>query len=265
MSSTASSQDDVQLTNAGVPSLLRLVKRIARRVVGRPQPPAVVKVHPFDAKHGVDTSGLIERAHLLTGHANDVSNTAYFGVPPSRFEAAIERWRVEQTASTELYRFVDVGCGKGRAVMLASRMPFRDVVGIELSEKLAQIARSNLEQWRSQTETTVPTSIVCADAPTAVRALLNGPTLLYLYNPFQGPVLRELLQAILAGSATLLAPIDILYLYPEHEEVFSEFPQFERLWHDHIRLAAEDEGDGISAITDPCSLYRLLPSTHSPD
>jgi SAM-dependent methyltransferase len=245
----------------GTASLLRLAKRIARRLTGRPQPPAVVKVHPFDLQHQVDTSGLIERAELLTGHVNDASNTAYFGVPPSRFVGAVARWRAEQTSSTQLYRFIDVGCGKGRAVMLASRMPFRDVVGIELNEKLSQIARSNLEQWRSQAEPIVSTSIVCGNAPAAMRGLLDGPTLVYLYNPFRPPVLRELLQAILTQSETRVAPVDILYLFPEHEEVFSEFPQFKRVWHDHIPLAAQDEGDGLSASTDPCSLYRLLPPT----
>lgn len=254
---------DVERTSAAGPAvdqLLTFLKRIARRLLGRPPTAVAVTIHPFDVSHGVDTSGLLERDRLRTGHDNDTHNTAYFGVPPSRFMHAVERWRATPgTPPTARYRFIDIGCGKGRAVLLASRMLFRDVIGIELHPELAETARLNLERWRERTGVGVPASILCADAPTALHDLLSGATLLYVYNPFRAPVLRQLLLAILAQHKTLSEPVDLLYLYPEHEEVFLEFPQFERLWHEQIALSSEDEGDGISVTTDPCSLYRLLP------
>lgn len=127
-------------------SALDLLKKVARRLLGRPQPAAAIAVHPFDLEHGTDTSGLIERQHLHTGHANDAENTAYFGVPPSRFINAVEQWRATPgTLPVEQYRFIDLGCGKGRAVLLASRMTFRDVVGVELHPELAAVAQVNLD------------------------------------------------------------------------------------------------------------------------
>ncbi len=241
-------------------SVKNLLMKMARRLLGRPEPSVAIAMHPFDQAHGTDTSGLIERQHLHTGHANDAQNTAYFGVPPSRFQHAIEQWRnAAATLPVADYRFVDLGCGKGRAVLLASRMAFRDVVGVELNPGLAATARSNLNRWQ-QVETTVSASILCADAPTALVDLLDGATLLYLYNPFQAPVLRQVLEAVVNRSSTLFAPVDVLYLYPEHGSVFEEFTAFERIWHLPIPIANEDEGDGISAATDPCSLYRLMPA-----
>ena len=238
--------------------LLRLLKKVVRRLTGRPEPGAAVAVHPFDRLHGVETSGLLEGKHLQTGHVNDAGNTAYFGVPPSRFLHAVEQWRATAgTRPIEQYRFIDVGCGKGRAVLLASRLPFRDVVGVELHPQLAALARTNLAHW-AQSGPTSAASIVCADAPAALPDLLHGPVLLYIYNPFRSPVLRELLKVIVEISQERDV-VDILYLYPEFDQVFAEFPQFERLWRQDIPLAAEDEGDGLSAAFDPCSLYRLLP------
>lgn len=238
------------------------LKQLLRRVLGRPQSPTIGAQHPFDLEHGVHTSGLLEAQHLRTGHANDASNTAYFGVPPSRFCNAIEQWRItEATLPVERYRLLDIGCGKGRAVLLASRMNFRDVVGVELNPALAAAARANLEHWQ-QARATVATTILCADAPTALTGLLDWPVLLYVYNPFRAPVLRQMLQAVQTHSQGLNGWLDILYLYPEHEDVFWEFPAFQRLWQRHIPLAPKDEGDGISAATDPCSLYRLLPTSN---
>jgi hypothetical protein len=242
------------------------LKRLLRRLLGRQQAPEVVINHPFDVSNCVETSGLLESAQLVSGHPNDVFNTAYFGVPPSRFRNAIARWQAMPDAPhMQICRLIDVGCGKGRAVMLGSAMPFRDVIGIELHPELARIATANLDRWSMRADAVSPASIVCADAPTVIGSLLNGATLLYVYNPFRPPVLRQMLRAILAQRCILSAPVDILYLYPEHEDVFREFPEFQRLWHDQISLAPEDMVDGLSSALDPCSLYRLqLSETRTP-
>ncbi len=251
---------ETRVSAAPVKRVLRLLKRGARRLLGRPQPPTVVAMHPFDTRHGVDTSGLLEPDRLRTGHANDAFNTAYFGVPPSRFLHAIDAWRnTAETPAIEVCRFIDIGCGKGRALLLASCMPFRDVIGIELHPRLAATAKANQELWRQREEVRADVSVVCGDAVSALPEFLQGPVLIYLYNPFRSPVLRALLREIAAAHAMLSATIDILYLYPEHEEVFAEFPQMHLVWHRPIGLSPDDANDGLSAATDPCSLYRLLP------
>src|SRR6059058_302579 len=106
------------------------------------------QLHPFDQRYGVDTGGLIGGGDLQSGHRNDVYNTAYYGMAPSRFQRVMEYWIADQThAPLEEYSFVDLGCGKGRAVMMASEFRFREVVGVELHSGLAGIAQSNLAAW----------------------------------------------------------------------------------------------------------------------
>lgn len=214
--------------------------------------------HPFDAEHEVETSGLIDGGELPGGHAHDVFSTAYFGVPPSRMRALLGLWReTDGVRAVESYAFLDVGCGKGRALLLAAELPFREVVGVELNRELAEVARGNAERWRALGRAKSAMRVMCGDA-TEVE-LPRGPLLVYLYNPFRAEVLRCLMGRLDGWAAETGESLEVIYLYPEEEGVFAEFPRFERMWRRQVGLAAEDVGvDGVSAAEDPCSLYRWV-------
>jgi SAM-dependent methyltransferase len=210
-------------------------------------------VHPFDREHGLETSGLIQAWRLGMRHRHAEFATAYMGVPPSRMRAVLERWRsTPGSVPTEACAFVDVGCGKGRALLLASEMPFREVMGVELAGDLVTVARSNVARWNLSGRMRSPVKVVHEDA-TEVE-LPEGPLLVYLFNPFGPPVLRRMLQRL----QQLQQSVDVLYLFPKEEEVFAEFPEFELLWREDMRLAAHDVGaDGVSGEVESCSAYRL--------
>jgi len=244
----------------GIREVLTVPKFLLRKLLGRAQPPKVKAKHAFDVLHGVDTSGLVEGRDLRSGHKNDRFITAYFGVPPTRLIHALELWQRTSSTAPSQFRFVDVGCGKGRAVLVASQFGFRDIVGIELQPKLAETAGENVERWRQQNALSTGIAILCGDGPSLLPQLLDGPTLIYLYNPFLPPVLRSLLTAILDHSEKLTGPVDVVYLYPEYEQVFSDFPDFRKICREEIGISAEDQDDGISTPLDPCSVYRFEPT-----
>ena len=99
-------------------------------------------VHPFDERFGVETSGLIYE--LPSGHQHDLHNNGYFAVAPSVFHGIMRAMLEQLHLDFQRFRFVDVGLGKGRALLLASDYPFREVIGVELSPELDRIARSNI-------------------------------------------------------------------------------------------------------------------------
>ena len=106
--------------------------------------------HPFDLEFGMRTSGLVAGRNLKSGHRHDRHNTAYYGVAPSVFQGLVARWRRSRPAAPiDEFAFVDVGAGMGRAVLLASELSFREVVGVELNPALARIARKNVGAWRA--------------------------------------------------------------------------------------------------------------------
>ena len=109
--------------------------------------------HPYDLLHGTETGALIQAKHLATGHRHDRHITAYHGTAPSIFRKLLARWRENARHPLERTAFLDVGAGKGRAMLLAAELPFRRIVGVELHPALAAIARTNIKLYRSSHQT----------------------------------------------------------------------------------------------------------------
>ncbi len=225
--------------------------------------------HPFDLQHGVRTSGLIAGRHLGQGHRHDRYNTAYYGVAPSVFRSLIVRWRrTRPVAPIDGFTFIDLGAGMGRAVMLASELPFRQVVGVEINPTLARIARRNLALWRAAGRACAPTRMVCADA--AEFEFPAGPNVAFLFNPFGAPVMKRLLASVAASFAGRAGQLDILYANNEQEAIFKRQPGLQQLYTgqvmrsradaiaDHKILANQPDGEYASANYEDCSLYRWM-------
>jgi hypothetical protein len=214
------------------------------------------ELHPFDEEHGTETSGLVSGGGLFSGHEHDRFSVAYYGVSPSRMRRAFARWReTAGTVGVEGYSFVDIGSGKGRAMMLASELPFREVVGVELNASLHQVAEKNLEMWHESGRALSPMRLVQGDA--LGLSLPSGRLLIFLYNPFLAPMMRRLLERVDAVAGDRRGEIDLLYVVPQQEAVFGEFPGFELLWSERIGMSEVDAAaDHVSSPEDRCSLYR---------
>ena len=232
---------------------------LGRLVRSRGSDGAVVSkpvVHPFDEEYGTETSGLISGGELAGGHEHDRFSTAYYGVSPSRMREALARWReTPGTGAVEEYAFVDIGSGKGRAMMLASELPFREVVGVELSAELCRIAEANLDVWRQAGRALSPMRVVQGDALSL--ALPEGRLLIFLYNPFLAPMMRRLLECLEAVAGDRRGGMDVLYVVAQQEAVFGEFAGFELLWSERIEMSVVDAAaDVVSSPEDRCNLYR---------
>jgi SAM-dependent methyltransferase len=223
--------------------------------------------HPFDAERGVRTSGLVAGRHLKTGHRHDRHATAYFGVAPSVFLALVKRWRRSgPAAQIEETTFVDLGAGMGRAVLLASELGFKAVMGVELHPALVRIARRNVRLWRAAGRERGPMRVVAADA--VEYELPEGPVLVFLFNPFGAPVLRRLLKAWKKTLKARASGLDLLYVNNEQEGVLES----ERGWQrqflgkiprsradaiaDYRIMANQPDGEYASSNWEDCSIWR---------
>ena len=236
-------------------------------------------IHPFDQMHGVDTSGLVPAKHLLTGHANDEHITAYYGVAPSILRALIGHWRESGPPHPiEDYTFIDVGAGKGRGLLVASEYSFRKVIGIELNPAMAAIARQNVEHWAR----------AHCDDPTAARIapieifeqdaldfeLPQTPTLLFLFHPFEAPVLKQLLRRIETQFARRPGTLDLLYVNAECADVIDRNPGFTQLFRENVPMSPEDHAADREAIArqkeygstgdEECAIYRYTGRAKGP-
>jgi SAM-dependent methyltransferase len=136
----------------------------------------------FDLTHGTDTSGLTPLWKLHIGSAN-----ARHGV---RYEASTEAELVAAMLSLreplEQFSFVDLGCGKGRTLLVAARLGFRRTIGVEFAQELVSVARANVRKAAAP-------NVTVAHADAADFDLPAGPLVVYLYNPFSEEVMRKVI------------------------------------------------------------------------
>lgn len=233
-------------------------------------------IHPFDQMHGVDTSGLVPAKHLVTGHANDEHVTAYYGVAPSILRSLIAQWRdTIPPYPISSYTFLDIGAGKGRGLLVASEYRFRRVVGIELNPTLAATARQNVAHWVERhaadptTEPLAPIEVLEQDA--LEYEFPDTPLLLFLFHPFEAPVLRQLLRRIETKFAKRASgrpkpALDILYVNAECANILDRHPAFVQLFLEHVKMSPEDHAADLEAIArqkeygstgdEECAIYR---------
>ena len=221
--------------------LEEVVRRIGLKLRGEPpaaRPGPVVRPHPFDLAHGVDTTGLVWGEALEGKKIKPDAQywaTGYYGVAPSALHAALDRLNLDWRQ----FRFVDIGCGKGRAMLLALRYPFKGILGIELSPALADIARSNLASFQAPwRQGDVPAAVLTGDA-TAFE-LPCDPMVLFLYHPFAAPVMRRFLQHLEQSLHADPRPVYLLYANPELAPMLDGNANLQQLSNVHYPFSAED-------------------------
>ncbi len=214
--------------------------------------------YPFDVQYGVDTAGLVWGESLDRPSSEEAAYwaTGYYGISPSAFTAALECLRLDWSRFT----FVDVGCGKGRALLLALRFPFRRALGIELSPALASIAQSNLNRfaapWR---QTTVPAEAITGDA--TLSPVPEGPVVFFLYHPFAAPVMKRFLAHVVEAAEDHAREIYLLYANPELAALVASTPGVEWLWKQTFALTPEEgAADRFGSHGEQFGAYRVVAS-----
>jgi SAM-dependent methyltransferase len=216
-------------------------------------------LHPFDRKYGTDTGGYLGPEDLVKGRANDAFNHGYSAIAPSVFHEACRRWQETLPAVSgriKAYSFVDVGAGKGRALLLAAELPFRKVIGVEVSEDLSSIAQGNVARWSRFANPKSKIRVVHEDA--AKFRWPRTPLLVYLYNPFACSLVAQMAESLAAAAATGSGLVDLLYVNPTCTDTLTSQGLFVRLWTARIPMdEADQKADPYGTTTDLVSAFRL--------
>jgi hypothetical protein len=217
-------------------------------------------LHPFDRQHGTDTGGYLGPEELVKGRPNDAHNYGYSAIAPSVFRKACKKWQETLPAVSgriEAYTFVDVGTGKGRPVLLASELPFRKVIGVELSDDLARVAQQNVTRWNRIRKPEAKIRVVHEDAMKFQWP--RTPLLVYLYNPFACSLIERTAENIAAASTGCASLADLLYVNPTCADTLETQGLFTRLWTGRIPMDdADQKADPYGTTSDLVSIYRLI-------
>lgn len=157
----------------------------------------------FDRKLGIETAVLVRVVE--TDSKNQIHGRGYQVSDVRTVEWALASSGVVFERTT----FVDIGCGKGRVLILASRKPFKRIIGIDYSQNLLNICGRNLKHLGLETRC----ETYLHDA--ASFPFPEGELMLLLYNPFDSPLFETVLERI----REINAPVTLAYLGPERESL----------------------------------------------
>jgi hypothetical protein len=110
---------------------------------------------------------------------------------------------------------VDLGAGKGRALLVAGRMPYRRVVGVELDPELAQCARGNIARARRRLRAA---DVVCETANLLDWPFPDDASTVFLFNPCYGQTFRQAITKIFDSYDRNPRRIHIVYENPQQHD-----------------------------------------------
>jgi hypothetical protein len=177
----------------------------------------------FDQKHGVDTGGSIPLSELDVETDNWIHGAMYQAMAPVDFGKVLEPFHIRYDDFT----FIDFGSGKGRAILLASSLPFKKIVGVEFSRTLHEIALKNLDAFTARNEHCGGIESHCMDA--VEYPLPVEPLVLYLFNPFGEPVMQKLVNNVVASLRLNPRRIVVVYSTPLQSKVWDSVNHFHKL------------------------------------
>jgi predicted RNA methylase len=166
----------------------------------------------FDLRNRTDTRGRAGPDALSISRPTKRQGTLYV---PTRARALRNFLRTCDFPPGSV--FVDLGCGKGQVLLVASCFAFKRVVGVEYTRELCSLATANVQAFRKRHRDAVPIEIIEADA--AEYEVKPDENVFYMYHPFGPDVLRQVVLNILSSAARHSRPVWIVYCHPVHCDV----------------------------------------------
>lgn len=115
--------------------------------------------------------------------------------------------------------FVDLGSGKGIALLIAGRLPFRRVIGVDIDEELHLSAKENIARAAGRLRVAEVTSVAASVLEWPVPDDLS---VVYMFNPFTGKTFREGVERIFDSYDRKARELRIIYGFPaEHDWLLS--------------------------------------------
>jgi SAM-dependent methyltransferase len=178
----------------------------------------------FDLKHHTDTQHIVETPDMTDvesentslGHRNEATR-------PRPFRRLLRELDLPDGSV-----FVDLGCGDGRALILAAQAGIRRVVGIDYYPQACETARHNIETVR-RSGVDIDSEVICGDVIDLEFAAEYN--IFYLFNPFDSEMLDGVLDNLNSSLERSPRRVWIIYQYPESREVLDSRKEYSLLLH----------------------------------
>jgi precorrin-6B methylase 2 len=200
----------------------------------------------FDEKYGTDTGGVREIGSLDLGN-----------VPAARYAVRYDPSNPElvhdQLARLQInyarFVFIDFGSGKGGVLLAAAAFPFKEVIGVELSHELHDIALQNIARFSPDETRAGRIASIHGDA--AAFAMPQSDIVCYFYNPFGPPIMEKVVERLTAHAQQHGYRVIIIYVDARHPEIFARTGNFAVLGNDPDVLVLTTHEDVVIGTRAP--------------
>jgi SAM-dependent methyltransferase len=168
----------------------------------------------FGFESDADSTGKVQGASAKWGSLYERSSENVFRNVMGKLPLALEN-----------YIFIDLGAGKGFALCLAAEFPFKKAIGVEYSQPLVAAAAENLRTYDGQSRKCKDVTCIFGDATDF--KFPPGPTVVYLYNSFQGKVMDRVIRNLRTSLREHPRDLWILYTSPWEHRKFKRSREFE--------------------------------------
>ena len=168
-----------------------------------------------EKKYGINTTGADELKSLEKKGIEIDHSTIYMPVSYDLLEGLFKQ--LNNLSAKPKNHFIDIGCGKGRAVCVAANKGFNKVTGIDFSKEFCGAAIENLsltkQKFPSLNYTVINNDAFYFEIPLDVDCI-------FLFNPFDETIMSGVIENIRESFEASPRKITIIYANPMHKELF---------------------------------------------
>lgn len=125
-------------------------------------------------------------------------------------------------------KFLDIGCGLGRSLVIAKEVGFTDLHGVDISDNLIARCRNNMKK--------VGVSASLRSVDVADFDLPSEKLAIYLFNPFGKKRMADLVRKLVCREWETL----VIYHNPKHSECFKDQKIIKKHTWNHFGLYREE-------------------------
>ena len=182
----------------------------------------------YDWDFRVDTTGAtVGLRDRLLGHFH----SPYQPTEPALFHEMLASLMSSAKIDFREFTFIDIGSGKGRAVLMAADYPFRRILGIELLSELHRVAKENISKYKSDSQQCFAIDCLLADA--SEFTFPPEPIVIYLFNPLPESGLARMICTLERSLQEHPRAVYVLYHNPLLEPLLARSAAFNRIAGTH--------------------------------
>ncbi len=169
-----------------------------------------------EKKFGVDTSKPLELTQLTIGNVDISHSSRYEGVNFYILEALLKRL----CEICDDRSFTDLGCGKGRAMVVAAHYGFTTIRGVDFAQEVCSIAEQHMQKTNVQFPQ-MSYQVLCKNV--LEYDIHPDESVFFMFNPFSDDTIARFLEKVNVSVKQNPRTVYFLYVSPRYIETFFEF------------------------------------------